>query len=108
MTVGRGVSQCAEITRIARGFAPIDAAMPRRYDAIASHACGSPGGGSMKKHGPPPCGTNSVGRRGVEGVVDIAGSLIAPTWRRRSAAASALATTQRGSARTIERRDLYG
>ena len=36
VTVGRGVSQCAEITRIARGFAGRDAAMPRRYAAIAS------------------------------------------------------------------------
>src|SRR5690349_10761908 len=99
MTVGRGVSQCAEIARIARGIAPIDAAMPRRYDAIASQACGSPGGGSMKKHGPPPCGTNSDGRREVEGV-DVAKLFIAHRWRRQPASASRVATTQRASART--------
>src|SRR5882757_5501098 len=35
--------------------------MLRRYDANPSHMCGKPGGGSMKKQGPPPCGMYNVG-----------------------------------------------
>src|SRR5438270_13191507 len=61
LSVGSGASQCPEMTITAFGRAPRLASIPRRYAARPSHRCGYAGGGSMKKHGPPPCGMNNVG-----------------------------------------------
>src|SRR5450759_2226833 len=61
LTVGRDISQCPEMTRTALGRMLKLPSMPRRYAANPSHMCGSLAGGSMKKHGPPPCGMYNVG-----------------------------------------------
>src|SRR5712671_6802107 len=61
LRVGSGASQCPEMTTTAFGRTPKPPSMPRRYAARPSHICGYAGGGSMKKHGPPPCGIYSVG-----------------------------------------------
>src|ERR1700680_3401226 len=61
LRVGSGASQCPEMTTTAFGRTPRVPSMPRRYAARPSHICGCAGGGSMKKHGPPPCGINNVG-----------------------------------------------
>ncbi|BAP79656.1 hypothetical protein MT1_2480 [Pseudomonas sp. MT-1] len=56
-----GSIQCPEISTIARGRRGNVAATDLRKAAIASQA--SIGFHSMKKHGPAPCGTKSVGIR---------------------------------------------
>src|SRR5450631_992238 len=61
LSVGSGASQCPEMTTTAFGRTPKVPSMPRRYAASPSHICGYAGGGSMKKHGPPPCGIYNVG-----------------------------------------------
>src|ERR1700686_1164240 len=61
LSVGSGASQWPEMTTTALGRTPRVPSMPRRYAARRSHICGCAGGGSMKKHGPPPCGIYNVG-----------------------------------------------
>ena len=48
---------------IAVDFAKVDEwhSATRKWAANPSHMYGDPAGGSMKKHGPPPCGMNRVG-----------------------------------------------
>jgi len=68
VTLNVGCSQCPEISTMAVGFTGSVAAMPLRKSAMAFQAVG--GFHSMKKQGPAPCGTNSVGM-----VRSVAGSL---------------------------------
>src|SRR5665213_2233217 len=60
VSVGRWVSQCAEITSSSRGRTPTSAGKALSHASSDVH--GLPCGQSMKKHGPPPCGMKYVGR----------------------------------------------
>ena len=63
VTLGSGVSQCAETTRMARGFCASELIRPRKNSPSESQARSIGGGQSIKKHGPPPCGMKYVGKR---------------------------------------------
>src|ERR1700690_3848848 len=98
LTVGRGISQCPEMTRTALGRMLRLPSMPRRYAANPSHMCGSAAGGSMKKHGPPPCGMNNVGNL----LLALTDAILSPFQRGRAGIAHQLRRTPRAAgARTL-------